>query len=177
MAVQKAAPFKVIIGEEIASTHGEITGLFLREEIPRGLDPLETVKRIKDQNGLVSIPHPFDRFRSEVISSNVIEKVAQLADIVEGFNSRNSAKSDNRKAHNFALKHGLLISAVSDAHTAMELGHTYMELPDFDGTPEDFKKALASATLISNPTNPLIHVLTMLTKIKKRLIGSTLNRL
>tara|TARA_Y100000590_G_C15692101_1_gene1003790 strand:+ start:179 stop:844 length:666 start_codon:yes stop_codon:yes gene_type:complete len=176
LEVQKYAPFKVIIGEEITSTHGEITGLFLKEEIPSGLKPLETVERIRDQNGLVSIPHPFDRFRNNVIASDAIEKVAQVADIVEGFNSRNSAKSDNRKAHDFALKHGLIISAVSDAHTAMELGHTYMELPDFDGTPEDFKNALANARLISNRTNPLIHVLTALTKIKKRLVGSTQNR-
>ena len=176
LEVQKDAPFKVIIGEEITSTNGEITGLFLREEIPRGLNPMETVERIRDQNGLVSIPHPFDRFRNNVIASDVIEKVAKVADIVEGFNSRNSAKSDNRKAHDFAIKNGLLISAVSDAHTAMELGHTYMELPDFDGSPEDFKKALANARLISNRTNPLIHVLTTLTKIKKRIIGSTPNK-
>ena len=62
LAVRSLAPFTVIIGEEVGSAEGEITGLFLTETIPRGLPPVETARRIKDQGGLVSIPHPFDRF-------------------------------------------------------------------------------------------------------------------
>ena len=64
LAVREIAPFGVIIGEEVASASGEITGLFLNETIPAGLTALQTVERIKDQVGLVSIPHPFDRFLS-----------------------------------------------------------------------------------------------------------------
>ena len=45
--VSRIAPFTVIIGEEVASSDGEITGLFLEEAVPRGLSPLETVKLIK----------------------------------------------------------------------------------------------------------------------------------
>ena len=172
LAVKKLAPFIVIIGEEIRSAQGEITGLFLTECIPAGLPPRDTVKLIKDQGGIVSIPHPFDRFRSEVISPAALESIADLADIVESFNARNTMSAANRKAQAYALDHGLLTSAVSDAHTTIELGRTYTEMPNFDGSPCDFKRALAEATLVGRKMNPLIHVVTSLTKIKKRLLGS-----
>ena len=69
------SPFPVIIGEEITTSDGEITGLFLQEVVPRGLSASETIKHIKDQGGLVSIPHPFDTFRRNVISKSVIPEI------------------------------------------------------------------------------------------------------
>ncbi|MCL0099462.1 PHP domain-containing protein [Dehalococcoidia bacterium] len=169
LAVKELAPFTVIIGEEIRSTQGEITGLFLTECIPADLPPADTVKLIKDQGGIVSIPHPFDRFRSEVISAAALESITDFADIVEIFNARNSMSADDRKARKYAQDHGLLTSAVSDAHTIIELGRTYTAMPDFDGSPTDFKRALAEATLVGRRMNPLIHIATSFTKIKKRL--------
>ena len=170
--VQEIAPFMVIIGEEVGTSEGEVTGLFLQETIPRGLSPVETAKRIKDQGGLVSLPHPFDRFRSEVITESGIEDVLPYADIVEVFNSRNSLDADNRAAHDFARRHNLLTSGVSDAHTTIELGRTYVTMPEFDGTPEGFKAALAQGTIHARKTTPFIHVATAMTKLKRRLFGS-----
>jgi predicted metal-dependent phosphoesterase TrpH len=174
--VKEIAPFMVIIGEEVGTSEGEVTGLFLQETIPRGLPPLETAKRIKEQGGLVSLPHPFDRFRSEVITTTGIEDVLPYADIVEVFNSRNSMDADNRAAHDFAREHNLLTSGVSDAHTTIELGRTYVTMPEFDGTPEGFKAALAEGSIHARKTTPLIHVATTLTKIKRRLFGRPRSR-
>ena len=176
LAVRQIAPFKVIIAEEVASSNGEITGLFLQETIPRGLSPLETVGRIREQGGLVSIPHPFDRFREEVISRDALKEILPYAEIVEVFNSRNNLRADDRKAEEFAREHGLLISGVSDAHTLMELGRTYVEMPDFDGTPADFKRALAQGRIVGRRMSPLIHVATTFIKLKKRLLGRRLSR-
>lgn len=170
IAVRELAPFTVIVGEEVRSAQGEITGLFLKEAVPPGLPPVETAKLIEDQGGVVSIPHPFDRFRSEVISSSALEEIVPYASIVEVFNARSSMSSDDRKAEEYARKHGLLMSAVSDAHTTMELGRTYTRMPDFDGSPEDFKRALAQAALVGKRMSPLIHAATSFTKIKKRLL-------
>ena len=170
--VREIAPFMVIIGEEVGTSEGEVTGLFLEETIPRGLPPVETARRIKEQGGLVSLPHPFDRFRSEVITKSGIEDVLPYADIVEVFNSRNSMDADNRAAHDFARQHGLLTSGVSDAHTTIELGRTYVTMPEFDGTPEGFKAALAQGTIHARKTTPLIHLATTMTKLKRRLFGS-----
>ena len=169
LAVREIAPFTVIVAEEVGSAEGEITGLFLRETIPAGLSPLETVRRIKDQGGLVSVPHPFDRFRSHVISRAALDEILPYVDIVEAFNSRNSLPGDNRKAEQFARENGLVVSAVSDAHTTYELGRTYMEIREFDGSPEDFKLALADARIVGRPVTPLVHVATSLTKIRRRL--------
>jgi predicted metal-dependent phosphoesterase TrpH len=169
LAVQAIAPFKVIIGEEVASASGEITGLFLKQTIPAGLTALQTVERIKEQGGLVSIPHPFDRFRSHVIDPAALYEIIPYIDIVEGFNSRNNLARDDRKAQEFARTHGFPTSGVTDAHTTMELGRTYVEMPEFDGTPEDFLRALSQGRIVGRRMSPLIHVLTTFTKIKKRI--------
>lgn len=170
LAVRRIAPFLVIVGEEVKSSEGEITGLFLEEAIPSGLAAVETARRIKDRGGLVSIPHPFDRFRRSVISRQALEAILPYADIVEVFNSRNNLQADNRAAHEFAHQHGLLASGVTDAHTTWELGRTYVEMPEFDGTPEGFKQALALGRIIGRRTSPLVHLVTTLTKAKKRLL-------
>src|SRR5439155_12841763 len=73
----------VIAGEEVKTSEGEITGLFLREPIPRGLTPEETIRRIKDQGGLVLVPHPFDRLRGSRLQARALERVAHLLDAVE----------------------------------------------------------------------------------------------
>ena len=39
-------PQRVIIGEEIQTTEGEILGYYMREEIPAGLEPLEVIERL-----------------------------------------------------------------------------------------------------------------------------------
>ncbi len=171
LAVREIAPFKVIIGEEVASASGEITGLFLKETISAGLTALQTVERIKDQGGLVSIPHPFDRFRSHVIEMDALHEILLYIDIVEGFNSRNNLARDDRKAQEFARTHGFITSGVTDAHTTMEIGRAYVEMPEFDGSPEDFLRALAEGQIVGRRMSPLVHVLTTLTKIKKRIIG------
>ena len=49
--LKKLAPFKIIVSEEVMTTDGEIMGLFLKEEIPQGLSPDETIARIKKQGG------------------------------------------------------------------------------------------------------------------------------
>ncbi len=170
-AVKEIAPFLVIVGEEVRTAEGEVTGLFLTETVPPGLSIDETARRIKGQGGLVSIPHPFDRFRGEVISRRGLDQVVRYADVVEVFNARNNLSGDDRKAMDFAREHGLLTSGVSDAHTTMELGRTYVEMPDFDGTPEGFKRALAQGVIVGRRTSPLIHVITSLTKMRTRLTG------
>ena len=169
LAVQSIAPFPVIVGEEVASSEGEITGLFLKESIPSGLSPLDTAIRIKEQGGIVSIPHPFDRFRGHVISKKALNDLVDYVDVVEVFNSRNNLSSDDKKAQEFATKHDLLTSGVSDAHTIIELGRTYIEMPEFDGTPDGFKTALSNGEIVGRRMNPLIHTVTTFTKIKKKL--------
>ena len=57
----------VIVGEEVSTSEGEIIGLFLKEKIPKGLSPEETVAEIKAQGGLVLLPHGFDPARRHLL--------------------------------------------------------------------------------------------------------------
>ena len=43
-------------------------------------------------------------------------------------------------------------------------------MPEFDGTPEGFKAALAEGTIHARKMTPLIHAVTTMTKIKKRIL-------
>lgn len=169
LEVKRLAPFPVIVGEEIKSAGGEIIGLFLQEAVPRGLSSLETVQRIKEQGGLVSVPHPFDHFRRSVIDREALRQILPYVDVVEAFNARNTLQRDNRAAQELAQQHNILTSAVSDSHTAVELGRTYVEVPEFEVTPEGLKLALAQGTLVPRQITPLIHVFTTITKAQKRL--------
>jgi predicted metal-dependent phosphoesterase TrpH len=53
--VQETASLRVIVGEEVMTSHGEVMGLFLKEEIPRNLTPVESMQAIKEQGGLVCV--------------------------------------------------------------------------------------------------------------------------
>jgi len=90
---------RFIPGEEILTTAGEIIGLFLREEVPPGLSPLETVRRIKAQGGLVYLPHPFDRFRRRsALQRAALAEIASYVDIIEGLNARTICNEDDKRA-------------------------------------------------------------------------------
>lgn len=110
---------KVIIGSEIETNRGEIIGLFLSEEIKSNIFA-DVVQEIKDQNGLVIIPHPFDNIRGTGIKPTTAD--IPLVDCVEVYNSRCLLERYNRKASAFALSNNLKISAGSDSHFAREIG-------------------------------------------------------
>ena len=167
LEVQSIAPFPVIVGEEIKSSAGDIIGLFLKEEIPKGLSPLETVDSIKSQGGLVMVPHPFDRLRPSAIKYDALREILPYVDIMEAFNAHDLLMRDNERAASFTHEHNLVAAAVSDSHTPLELGRTYMEVPDFDGTPGGFKDSLAQATLVTRRANQVLRMSTVYVKFKR----------
>ena len=149
LEIQKIAPFTVIIGSEVKSLSGDIIGLFLKEDIPRNLTPIETAQAIKSQHGLVMVPHPFDRVRSSALGEKAFLEILEYVDIVECFNARNFFGADDKKAQQMAERYNFISAVASDAHTANELGRTYQTMPEFDGTPEGFKLSLAKAKRIT----------------------------
>lgn len=174
LAVQEVAPFPVIIGAEFRTADGEIIGLFLQDEIPRGQTAKETVKRIKDQGGIVQVPHPFDRFRRKHISYQALLDILPDVDIIEAFNARTTLKSDIMRGVEFIRQHrdahDILPTGATDAHTAFEIGQAYVEMPTFEGR-EDFLDALRHGQIVGRRTTPLIHVTTRWTVMMKRLRG------
>jgi len=168
LKMQSIAPFLVIVAEEILTPHGEIMGMFLREGIPSGLSVEETISRIRAQDALVSIPHPFDIFRRSALDGKIIEELAEQIDVIEVFNSRSLLHRSSAKAQIFAQKYGIPGSAGSDAHTPYEIGNAYVEMPEFNGK-DDFLNALAKGRIFGRRTNPLVHLNSAWTKLKSNL--------
>jgi predicted metal-dependent phosphoesterase TrpH len=154
LKLQKIAPFKVIIAEEILTTRGEIMGMFLSELVPSGLSIEESIRRIKEQGGLLCAQHPFDKFRPDALKADVMDEIAGQIDFVEVFNSRNPLKSSSQMAKEFAEKHNLPGSAGSDAHMAFEIGNAYVEMPEFN-TKEEFLMSLRKGKVYGKQSSPL----------------------
>jgi predicted metal-dependent phosphoesterase TrpH len=167
LAVKEIAPFRVIVGAEIRSAEGEIIGLFLSEDVPPGLSAQETIERVRAQGGLVSLPHPTDRFRGGV-GAEGLARLAPLADIVEVMNARTTAHRDNDEAARLAKEHGLVAVAVSDAHSPGEIGRAYVEAPSAEG-PQEFLEALRWGTLVGRPSSPLVHLISRYAVLRRKL--------
>ncbi|HLM18050.1 MAG TPA: PHP domain-containing protein, partial [Acidimicrobiia bacterium] len=101
-------PCRVIVGEELKTHAGEIIGLFLGERVPIGVAPAEAARRIRDQGGIVYVPHPFDPMRRNLFETSLHELPEHgLVDAVEVLNAKTSLPSLNARAATFAEQFGL----------------------------------------------------------------------
>jgi predicted metal-dependent phosphoesterase TrpH len=108
-------PELVIVGEEIMTTRGEILAAFVTEEIPKGLTPQETIRRLKNQNAFISVSHPFDVRRGGHWQEQDLLEILPEVDAIEVYNSRCMLPRFNAQARQFAEKHGLAGTVGSDA--------------------------------------------------------------
>lgn len=127
-AQKKLGKEKIIVGEEITTAEGEIVGLYLKQVIPAGLTAKETATAVKNQGGLVYIPHPFETVR-QGIKMEVLESIKASVDIIEAPNGR-SLQSRDATALAWAEKNGVAVAGSSDAHRAKALGRTYTLLQE-----------------------------------------------
>ena len=167
-AVQEIAPFPVVIGEEISTSDGEIVGLFLEREVPKGLSAEDTVKLIKAQCALAGVPHPFDRLRRESLDRAILEGLIASLDFLEVFNGRVTLPEDNRRAREFALLHGLACTAGSDAHSRFELGRVYLEMDRFDGRNE-FVERFREGRVVGTTSPFWVHLFSISAKALRNL--------
>jgi predicted metal-dependent phosphoesterase TrpH len=141
---------RVIVGEELKTHVGEIIGLFLNERIPVGLNPHFAARAIREQGGLVYIPHPFDPMRRNLEEGAMRELADEhLIDAIEVLNAKTSLRSLNAKAAAFAGEFDLAAGAGSDAHVPLALGAAYVEMLDFDG-PTEFLANLRGAKIVGH---------------------------
>ena len=125
-------PERVIVGEEIMTTQGELLVAYIREEIPAGLPPMEVITQLREQGAFISVSHPFDTHRSGHWEENDLLKILPHVDAIETFNSRCMLPRFNFRAQDFAIEHGVLGTFGSDAHAAFELGRGNLLLHPFD---------------------------------------------
>lgn len=159
-----------IVGEEVMTQSGEIIGLYLKEEIPSGLSAAETIQRIKSQNGIVYVPHPYDEKRSKtVLKETVIAEFADRIDCIECYNGRNISPEYGKKQNEIADRYEIKKIVGSDAHTLMEIGRNVVY---FNGTldnSDSFKNALGSAIFQTKKCITFAHFVTKMSKALKML--------
>jgi predicted metal-dependent phosphoesterase TrpH/glycosyltransferase involved in cell wall biosynthesis len=151
-AVERARGRKLVVipGEEIKTDgQGEVIGLFLQKEIPRGLTFEETLEAIREQGGLVYVPHPFDRMHAIPEPATLHRHLAEV-DVLEVYNARLLFEAYNDEALRFARKYNLTAGAGSDAHVLPGVGTGAVRMRRFSG-PEEFLVSLRSAEILRRP--------------------------
>jgi predicted metal-dependent phosphoesterase TrpH len=161
----------VIVGEEIRTADGDLIAAFIERAVEPGMSAAETIAAVREQGGLVGIPHPFDRFRGSLLRDARMTSLAPLVDWVEAYNAR-LLGGGNQLAAEFATANGLPGIAVSDAHSVLEVGVAYTALTGDPSTPAGLVAALSGMELIPGRASVVVRVLTPVAKVIQRARGN-----
>jgi predicted metal-dependent phosphoesterase TrpH len=162
----------IVVGQEAKTAEGDLICLFLERPIPSGLPAREAIAAVREQGGLVGIPHPFDRLRSSMLRDAELATIATEVDWVEAYNARVLSGSGNERAAVFAHDHGLPGVAASDAHTVLEVGVAYNAVSGDPSTPEGLKAALASVEIITGRASYFVRGVTPIATLIQRWRGN-----
>jgi predicted metal-dependent phosphoesterase TrpH len=173
LEARAAAPpgLTVIVGEEIRTRAGDLVGLFLERAVPPGLSATDAIDAVREQGGLVGIPHPFDRFRGSLLRDAAMASLAPLVDWVETHNARLVGRG-NELAAEFASANGLPGVAVSDAHSLLEVGVAYTTLRGDPSTPDGLRAALPAAEMVAGRASYVVRLWTPVAKLVQRARGN-----
>jgi len=166
-AAQALDPERVIVGEEIMTTRGEILAAFVGEEIPAGLTPQETIRRLKDQGAFISVSHPFDTMRKGGWKEPDLLEILPEVDAIEVYNSRCMFPRFNREARQFAEKHNLAGTVGSDAHVTFELGRSLLLLEPFEG-PDELRRVIRKGIEKVKWSLPWVHLTSRYSSVYKK---------
>ena len=119
-------PLIVLPGSEVSTTAGHLIVLGIRDNIPPGLTPQETIGIVRQKGGVVIAAHPF-----KIGSIGNIEGLD--VDAVETFNSR-CIFGENKKARMMAVELGKPQVGGSDSHMLGTIGFGYTEI---DAQPDE----------------------------------------
>lgn len=168
LLLQQRAPDRIIVGEEIMTTQGELLAYFVQESIPAGLTPQETIDELRAQGAIISVSHPFDRLRKGAWEEHHLLAIIEQVDAIETFNARCLYAEDNARAAAFAKTHGLRGTAGSDAHSRPEYGRALTLLAPFT-TPSEFIAALDQAAYVEHYSPAWVHANSTTAKWSRKL--------
>ena len=157
LAAHALAPERVIVGEEIETTQGELLGYFMTELVPAGLEPMEVIDCLRAQGAVISVSHPFDRARSANWTDEQLLAITPYIDAIEVFNARCFTNKPNRLAAAFAREQSLLGSVGSDAHSLMEIGRASLSMPPFTDS-AGFLRSLRTAQPHTRLSPVFVHL-------------------
>jgi predicted metal-dependent phosphoesterase TrpH len=169
LAAHALDPERIIVGEEIMTSQGEILAAFVTEEIPRGLSPAETIQRLRDQGAFISVSHPFDSWRNGAWKLEDLLEITSFVDAIEVFNARCTNAVDNQRAAEFALENHLPGTAGSDAHAAFELGKARLVLPQFAGA-DELRKVISQGQVMGGMSPVWVHITSWYARWRKMVV-------
>jgi predicted metal-dependent phosphoesterase TrpH len=172
IARSEAPSVTVLIGQEIKTREGDLIGVFLDRAVPTGLGAIEAIAAVREQGGLVGIPHPFDSHRGSLLAAGAGVDLAPLVDWVESHNARILLGDGNERAAKYAADHGLPGVAVSDAHSVLEVGVAYIAVDGDPSTPDGLRAALRTVELVTGRATIFVRALTPIAKLVQRVRGN-----
>jgi predicted metal-dependent phosphoesterase TrpH len=147
LAQQETPPFQLIRGVEVSTRQGHLLGLFV-ERAPKALRSVEeSIEAIKEQGGLVIIPHPLGRLVPSLSRSKIDELLNKgySIDGIEIYNPspanasmRDTVRTANEQWH-FADIGG------SDAHFWQHIGAAYTLFPGT--TSDELRQGIVTRTV------------------------------
>lgn len=148
----------VIVGEEITTLDGHLIGLFLERHVEPARPARETAESIREQGGLVLVPHPFvGAFGCGL--REVCDDIVDLIDAVEVFNSQNLSDAADAKAIRFADRHKLATFVGADSHMRTSISPTFQLMPKAT-SPDAFLRALESVEFVTRRHPPAFFAAT-----------------
>jgi dephospho-CoA kinase len=168
LEMAEAFPDSVIPGEEVKTKEGiDVIGLYIKEVIPKGTPAREVCRRVKDQGGLVYLPHPYARGKGG--SGRYAEELAPLVDIIEVFNARLHPGRLNDQGEELADRWSKPRGAGSDAHMLGEVAGAWVEVGPHPNEPAALLAALEHAQVRGVTTPWVVHLASTWAKVRKRL--------
>ncbi len=154
LRAQVYAPDFVVVGEEIRTSVGEFIAYYMQEEVPAGLSPEETLRRLEAQGAVIAIPHPLDRLRGgSALGLDGTLRYIDRVTALEVLNARCLRNADNKAARLLAQQRSKAMFAGSDAHSLAELGRATTLLPPFYDA-STLRQALSRAQPIGRRSFP-----------------------
>jgi len=153
----------IICGAEIETEYGDILGLFLNEEI-KSRSFLNVVDEIKEQGGLVILPHPFKR------NKEIRDEIIKNIDAIEGLNAR-TPRILNIRAQELAKANNLPVTAGSDAHFAFEIGRARTIIKKDVNDIEDIKQAIkkhGQTSIVGTESSEYVECFSQIIKMFRR---------
>lgn len=136
------SPMQMITGVEVSTRQGHLIGLFVKRA-PKPMRPVEeSIEDIKEQGGLVVVPHPMGRLVPS-LSRRKIDSLLEAGYAIDGIEIYNPspANAARRAAVKAANEDwGLADIGSSDAHFWQHIGAGYTNFPGT--TADDLRQAI-----------------------------------
>jgi predicted metal-dependent phosphoesterase TrpH len=157
------ASLTILVGEEVKTREGDLIAMFLERAIQPGMSAADTIAAVREQGGLVGLPHPFDSHRGSILRDESMAHIVGSVDWIETHNARVIGKG-NEQALEFAMERGLPGVAVSDAHSIMEVGVAYSAVEGDPSTPAGLLAALADLEVVPGRATMFVRLWTPIAK-------------